>query len=92
MSALEAMAVGLPVIVTESCGLADVVRRSGSGIVVDHTKEALVAAMKTMADDRDLRVRCGAAGRRTAREEFSMESVGDALLSIYDEGTTNFSG
>jgi glycosyltransferase involved in cell wall biosynthesis len=83
MSVLEAMAVGLPVVVTESCGLADVVRQSGSGIVVDHSKQSLVDAMRTLLDDPGLRVEMGTAARKTAREQFSMQAVGDALVAIY---------
>jgi glycosyltransferase involved in cell wall biosynthesis len=61
-------------------------RRRENNPVVDETREALVAAMKTLADDAELRIRCGAAGRRAARENFSMDGAGDALLAVYRQG------
>lgn len=86
MSVLEAMSVGLPVIVTDTCGLADALRRSGSGIVVDESKEELVAAMRRLLVDPALRDEMGRAARATAEHEFGMRAVGDSLLSAYDQG------
>lgn len=86
MSVLEAMAVGLPVVITESCGLAEAVRASGSGIVVDESEDALVEAVRTLIADPDLRAQMGAAARRTAVEVFSMEAVTSRLRSIYAGG------
>ncbi|OMC40305.1 hypothetical protein A5740_24475 [Mycobacterium sp. GA-1841] len=83
MSVLEAMSVGLPVVVTESCGLANAVRDSGSGIVVDESEEALVEAIHMLIADRGLRERMSAAARRTATEVFSMAAVARELLTLY---------
>lgn len=83
MSVLEAMAVGLPVVITESCGLAKPVRDSGSGIVVDESEDSLVEAIRTLIGDRGLRERMGAAALRTAAEVFSMEAVARDLSAIY---------
>jgi glycosyltransferase involved in cell wall biosynthesis len=83
MSVLEAMAVGLPLILTESCGLADVVKSSGSGIIVDESKRGLVDAMRSLIVDPLLRKKMGIAAQRTAGELFSMDAVGRQLLGIY---------
>jgi glycosyltransferase involved in cell wall biosynthesis len=83
MSVLEAMAVGLPVVITESCGLADTVRTRGCGIVVDHSQEALTNAVRQLIEDPMLRKTMGAAGRKTAQEDFSMDAIGRSLLTAY---------
>jgi glycosyltransferase involved in cell wall biosynthesis len=83
MSVLEAMALGLPVILTESCGLADVVKNTGSGIVTDESKRGLMDAMRSLIVDPLLRKKMGIAARRTAGELFSMDAVGRQLLGIY---------
>ena len=83
MSVLEAMAIGLPVVITESCGLADTVRASGCGIVVDHSQKSLTSAVRRLIEDPALREKMGDAGRETARENFSMDAIGRTLLSVY---------
>ncbi len=59
----EAMASGLPVVVSDACGSApDLVQNKGSGIVVGALDvAALVDALVTLAGDAGLRVRMGRA-------------------------------
>ncbi len=52
MSVLEAMSVGLPVVVTNDCGLAPMVEQSRSGIVTDPAVPALAAAVDSILADR----------------------------------------
>jgi glycosyltransferase involved in cell wall biosynthesis len=85
MSVLEAMSVGLPVIMTESCGLADTIRESRSGIVVDETKGSLIEAMRQLLLDSRLREEMGRAAHNTALKLFGMEAVGSALLDMYND-------
>lgn len=82
MTVLEAMSVGLPVVVCGDCGLAPAVRLSGSGEVADGTGNCLANAVRTVLADVD------SYGRRahdTARREFSMSAVADRLSTIYRE-------
>jgi glycosyltransferase involved in cell wall biosynthesis len=53
-SALEAMACGTPVIVTDCCGVAPIVAQGG-GLVVPHEEEALHAALAKLLQDEELR-------------------------------------
>ena len=48
MSVLEAMSVGLPVVVTDDCGLAPLVERTHCGIVTDPEVPALAAAVESI--------------------------------------------
>ena len=54
MSVLEAMSVGLPVVVSADCGLAPLVDRVSCGIVTDGELPAFVAAVKTLLADQGL--------------------------------------
>lgn len=83
MSVLEAMSVGLPVVVTESCGLAPHVADAGAGIVVDHTQEALTAAMRALIADTALRNEMGTNARQAARERFSIDAIACELERHY---------
>jgi len=83
MSVLEAMSVGLPVVVTDTCGLAPAIARHGCGFVVDDSLDALTGAVRRLLGDDGLADRMGAAGRRAAREEFGMAAVTDGLVAAY---------
>lgn len=83
MSVLEAMSVGVPVIITESCGLAPAVRNADAGLVVDHSLEALIGAMRTLISDAALRHRLGENAYKMSRAHFSMAAVVDLLEQEY---------
>lgn len=83
MSVLEAMSAGLPVVVTDSCGLAPAVRDAGAGFVTDGGLEPLVTAMRRLlADPADARLR-GERGRDLTRERFTMPAIAERLVELY---------
>ncbi len=83
MSVLEAMSVGVPVVVSSDCGLAPVVERTRSGLVTDPEAPALAAAVGSLLADRSLARAMGARGRETTQTEFGMRDIGDRLLTAY---------
>ncbi|WP_101852715.1 glycosyltransferase [Kocuria flava] len=83
MSALEAMSLGLPVIITDSCGLAPFVRGSDAGIVVDASVEQLEQALESLLRDPSRRSELGANARRLVEREFALGAVVDELEGIY---------
>jgi Glycosyltransferase len=83
MSVLEAMSLGLPVVITESCGLASLVREAGSGIVVDGSTESLAHAVIRLLRDPDEAAQMGAAGVTLTRERLAMSAVAETLQKAY---------
>jgi glycosyltransferase involved in cell wall biosynthesis len=83
MAILEAMSVGLPVIVTDSCGLAPLIDDTHSGIVVDDSVESLAEAMRRLILDTELRENMGRAARQAVQDRFSMEAIGRELVRMY---------
>jgi glycosyltransferase involved in cell wall biosynthesis len=79
------MSVGLPVIVTDDCGLAPAVARSGSGIVANPIVPALAAAARTLLADRPLARAMGERAQATARRDFGMRAIGDRLEQVYGD-------
>jgi glycosyltransferase involved in cell wall biosynthesis len=70
---LEAMATGLPVIVTRESGYEGVVRDGVEGFIVPaRDPEAIAHKVEVLAEDAGLRLRMGQAARRRA-EEFSWQ-------------------
>ncbi|MCL4395186.1 MAG: glycosyltransferase family 4 protein [Chloroflexi bacterium] len=82
--ALEAGQVARPVVATRVGGLAEVVADGENGLLIDNEDAiALAAAVTRLLEDPDLARRMGEAGRRRARELFSMERFVDDYEEIY---------
>jgi glycosyltransferase involved in cell wall biosynthesis len=81
----EAMAAGLPVVVSENAGSAEVVQDGVSGFVVPaRDVDVLSRRLATLLGDAHLRMRMGAAARATA-EERSWETYGDERRALVYE-------
>jgi glycosyltransferase involved in cell wall biosynthesis len=85
MSVLEAMSVGLPIVVSTDCGLAPLVERTHCGVVTDPEAPALAAAVQSILADRSLAEAMGKRARETVRTELGMRAVGDRLVDVYTE-------
>lgn len=83
MSVLEAMALGKPVIVTDSCGLAPAIQGAAAGMVVGSAQSELTNAIQQFLDSGQLREEAGANGRSLVESHFSMGAVATSLLGIY---------
>jgi len=65
---LEAMASGMPVITSETCGMPDVVENDFNGILVPPANaEAIEEAVLRLANSAELRTRLGQAAQQTMR-------------------------
>ena len=76
MVAAEAMMRGIPVIVTEACGIARHVKRGSEAIVIPvNSVEALTEAIKTLTPEK--RKILSEQGRQAAREKFTLKTMID---------------
>ncbi|NUJ81627.1 glycosyltransferase [Methylocystis sp. FS] len=85
IAVLEAMACGIPVVVTPEVGLADVVERTGAGLVAQGDPEQFGRAIARLVADPALRRQMGAAGRAAAREHFSWSAVAARMEALYQD-------
>jgi glycosyltransferase involved in cell wall biosynthesis len=69
----EALHAGLPVVSTRCGGPEQVIRESESGVLVDHSVGAIVAAIRDLARDPARRFAMGERGMHYARRELSTE-------------------
>ncbi|WP_448809162.1 glycosyltransferase [Agromyces bauzanensis] len=86
MSVLEAASLGLPVIVTDSCGLAPAIATAGAGIIVETSVGALVPAMRSLLRQHQLRTEYGINARSMTIRTFAMGSVAAVLTRRYERG------
>lgn len=85
MSVLEAMSLGKPVVITNTCGLARAVTRARAGAVVGPTVESLTAGVDSLLANVDLRNTAGKRAQQLAQDEFSIEAVCKSLQQVYRE-------
>ncbi len=83
---IEAAAAGRPIVTTDTPGCRDVVRDGENGLLVPiKDPEAIARALARLADHPSLRVAMGARGRDIAVAEFSVGSVVDQTLRMYEQ-------
>jgi glycosyltransferase involved in cell wall biosynthesis len=83
---LEAMAAGLPIVVTKVGGNPEAVTDQETGLVVPpRDPAALGEAILNLAQDPDLRRRLGAAAQQRVRQQFSIESCVESHNRLYEE-------
>ena len=86
MTVLEAISVGLPVVVTDDCGLAPLVDRTHCAVVTDPEARALAATVESIPADRSLARAMGERARETVRTELGIcATIGDRLVDVYTE-------
>lgn len=83
MSVLEALSLGIPPIVTTSCGLANDLSGSKAGLVITDNEQDLARAIRDLLVNDNKRDDMAAASRALATQEFSMEAVAERLEQIY---------
>src|SRR6266545_7238969 len=89
----EAMAHGRAVVASSVGGLLDLVVDGETGIVVPPGDvAALREALGRLLEDRELRLRMGAAGRRRVQEHFSWDAVTAATIATYREALAHEAG
>lgn len=82
--AAEAMACGLPVVVTAVGALPEVVRQGETGAVVPpDDPDAMAAALGSYVSDQDLRARQGRAARERALARYSLERAARDYLALF---------
>ena len=84
ISVIEASAVTLPVIVSDIYGLRDAFADGKTGLKCKpRDADSLYEVMKTLYDDKDMRVSLGKAGRERVKELYSMELVSNAWVDYF---------
>jgi glycosyltransferase involved in cell wall biosynthesis len=82
MAALEAMAAGVPVILTPGCNLPQTVER-GAGLIVERDVEPLAGALQTLMGDAAMRARMGIAARAWMTRDFAWPAMAARMVAFY---------
>ncbi|AFY30856.1 glycosyltransferase [Calothrix sp. PCC 7507] len=79
----EAMAVGLPVVITPGVQIAPEVATAEAGLVVEGMLEPLVEAIAQLLKSPSLRQRLGDNGQQLVKQRYSWEAIAQNLSSVY---------
>jgi len=82
VTVLEACACGTPVVVTDRCGLADVIE-GHAGVVAPCDEKRLASAILSILSDDEFGKQLSTGGRRLVREGFSLAEMAENLERVY---------
>lgn len=83
IAAVEALAAGVPTIVSTGVAVASDIRAHDAGVVVGLTEADLAEGMSRLLSSASLREDMSRRGRRLARDHFSMQIVTERTLDLY---------
>jgi glycosyltransferase involved in cell wall biosynthesis len=84
LALLEAMAVGLPVIVSRVGGICDVIRHDENGLLFEPgDTSGLVRCLSRLMASRQRRSMLGAQARRAVEQHFSLNAAADRYVALY---------
>lgn len=84
IAAVEALAAGLPCVLSDQIGIVDDVREYDAGLVTACDDDELVSALLQLSENQALRVRLSANARRLAAERFSVEAMTRSITRMYN--------
>ena len=82
-AAIEAMACGLPVIVSNEVNLSRLIREAGAGIVLDMSEERLSDAMNELLSDEEKRSQMGRRGRELVHRNYTWSVIASDVIEFY---------
>ena len=81
---IEALAMSLPIITTDSAGCRDTVKNEWNGLLIPgQDSVALAEAVRSLVEDESLRKKMGVRSRKKAEEEYDVEDVTRKHMAIY---------
>lgn len=85
---LEAWACRTPVIVTDRCGIADIIDNK-AGLVVPYDSNQLQESLLKMLSDDNLRKQFGETGRQLVYEKFNWGKIAEQMREVYENVIEN---
>ena len=82
ISIIEALACGTPVVVTDRCGIADIIKDK-AGLVVPYDAAPLKDALRQMLENETLRQKLGRLGKALVRREYGWSTIAAKTEQVY---------
>ena len=85
MAVAEALAAGLPVVVTPEVAIAEYIYGTPAGLVVDRHPQSIAEGIEILLSDDSARVERRRSAAEVARRHFSWETTGRLIENMYNE-------
>jgi glycosyltransferase involved in cell wall biosynthesis len=85
MSAVEAMACRIPVVISNKVGIYEEVQKMNAGIVVDADAQSLYEGIKLLFENYELREKIAINGRKMAEEYYNIDKVAESMIEMFHE-------
>jgi len=89
MAAVEAMACGIPVVISNKVGIQKEIKENKAGIVVETDPESLFDGIKTLLDNKELRREFAKNGEKLLEEYYNIDKVADMMIKAYEDILSN---
>ena len=83
MSVLEAMACGLPVIITRQCNFMEVSTRGAGEVIEPNVSQLVESLMDLLFKPQDCK-KMGELGRKLVEEKFTWDKIADQMIEVYE--------
>ncbi len=84
VAVVEAMAAGLPVVISRRVNIWKEVSQAGAGLVTDLDPGEIAAALEQLIADKNLREKMGRRGAALVHEQFNVEKVTKGMVHVYE--------
>jgi glycosyltransferase involved in cell wall biosynthesis len=85
LTLIEAMAAGLPVVTTATCGMLDVIEEGRTGLLVPiRSPERIARAVERLLHSAELRARLGRAAHTSAARDYTWERAAAPVRTVYE--------
>ena len=85
MTVIEAMACGLPVLISNKVGIYKEIEKNKAGIIVDTNSESIYNGIKLILENHNLRKEIVSNGERLVEEYYNIDKVSDMIISAFEK-------
>lgn len=85
IAAVEAMACGVPTVISNKVGIYREVQENNAGVVVECNETSLYLGIRSVLDNDKLREELSLSGKKMAQEHYNIDKVADRMIEIYKE-------
>jgi len=84
MSAVEAMACGVPIVISNKVGIYREVEENRAGVIVETTPGSLYHGIKVLLDNEAFKEELAANGKKMVAEYYDIDKVADKMIGVYE--------